>query len=153
MAPPVTWSVWARGRARRWLLRGRGWARALGSGEAETVIRGRGWVRALRSGEAETVVRRRGWVRALGSGEAETVVRRRGWVRALRSGEAELPMAPEAGLGCCQPHPGGWHSSRSRAGDAVFLSGRSVEWRSDCGHFGSVNWGAHCGGTARIIPT
>jgi hypothetical protein len=50
-------------------------------------------------------------------------------------GEAELPMAPEAGLGCCQPHPGGWHSSRSRAGDAVFLSGQSVEGRSDCGHF------------------
>jgi hypothetical protein len=23
------------------------------------------------------------------------------------SGEAELPMAPEAGLGCCQPHPSG----------------------------------------------
>jgi hypothetical protein len=42
------------------------------------------------------------------------------------SGEAELPMAPEAGLGCCQPHPGGWHSSRSRADGAVFLSGQSV---------------------------
>jgi hypothetical protein len=51
------------------------------------------------------------------------------------SGEAELPMAPEAGLGCCQPHPGGWHSSRSSAGGAVFLSGQSVEGRSDCGHF------------------
>jgi hypothetical protein len=24
-------------------------------------------------------------------------------------------MAPEAGLDCCQPHPSGWHSSRSRA--------------------------------------
>jgi hypothetical protein len=44
-------------------------------------------------------------------------------------------MAPEAGLGCCQPHPGGWHSSRSKAGGAVFLSGQSVEGRSDCGHF------------------
>jgi hypothetical protein len=41
-------------------------------------------------------------------------------------------MAPEAGLGCCQPHPGRWHSSRSRAGDAVFLSGQSVEnWRGE----------------------
>jgi hypothetical protein len=39
-------------------------------------------------------------------------------------------MAPEAGLGCCQPHPGGWHSSRSRAGDAIFLLGQSVEGRS-----------------------
>jgi hypothetical protein len=50
-------------------------------------------------------------------------------------------MAPKAGLGCCQPHPGGWHSSRSRAGDAVFLSGQSVEGRSDCGHFGPIDYG------------
>jgi hypothetical protein len=42
----------------------------------------------------------------------------------LGSGETELPMAPEAGLGCCHPHPGGWHSSRRRAGGAVFLSGQ-----------------------------
>jgi hypothetical protein len=39
-------------------------------------------------------------------------------------------MAPEAGLGGCQPHPDGWHSSRSRAGGVVFLSGLSVERRS-----------------------
>jgi hypothetical protein len=50
-------------------------------------------------------------------------------------------MAPEAGLGCCQPHPGGWHNSRSRASDAVFLSGQSVEGRNDCGHFGPVDSG------------
>jgi hypothetical protein len=55
------------------------------------------------------------------------------------SGEAELPMAPEAGLSCCQPHSVEWHSSRSGAGGAVFLSGRSVERRSDCGHFGPVD--------------
>jgi hypothetical protein len=48
-------------------------------------------------------------------------------------------MAPEAGLGGCQPHPDGWHSSRSSTGDAVFLSGRSVERQSDYGHFGSVD--------------
>jgi hypothetical protein len=36
-------------------------------------------------------------------------------------------MAPEAGLGCCQPHPSGWHNSRSRACGVVFLSGQSVE--------------------------
>jgi hypothetical protein len=48
-------------------------------------------------------------------------------------------MAPEAGLGGCQPHPGGWHSSRSRAGGVVSLSGQSVEGRNDCGHFGPVN--------------
>jgi hypothetical protein len=52
-------------------------------------------------------------------------------------------MAPEAGLSCCQPHAVEWHSSRSGAGGAVFPSGRSVERRSDCGHFGSVDGGAH----------
>jgi hypothetical protein len=84
--------------------------------------------RALGSGEAEFVVfRSRGRVRALGSGEAEFVVRGRDRGRGLGSGEAELPMAPEAGLGCYQPHSVEWHSSRSDAGDAVFLSGRSVE--------------------------
>jgi hypothetical protein len=48
-------------------------------------------------------------------------------------------MALEAGLGCCQPHSVERHSSRSDAGGAVLLSGRSVERRSDCGHFGSVD--------------
>jgi hypothetical protein len=48
-------------------------------------------------------------------------------------------MAPEARLGGCQPHPDGWHSSQSSAGDAVFLSGQLMEGRSDCGHFGSVD--------------
>jgi hypothetical protein len=55
------------------------------------------------------------------------------------SSDAEFPMAPEAGLGCCQPHSVERHSSRSGAGDAVLLSGRSVERRSDYGHFGSVD--------------
>jgi hypothetical protein len=48
-------------------------------------------------------------------------------------------MAPEAGLSYCQPHSVEWHSSWSDASGAVFLSGRSVERRSDCGHFGSVD--------------
>jgi hypothetical protein len=47
-------------------------------------------------------------------------------------------MAPEAELSCCRPHSGEWHSSRSRAGGAVFLSGQPVEGRSDRGHFGSI---------------
>jgi hypothetical protein len=51
-------------------------------------------------------------------------------------------MAPEAGLGGCRPYPDGWHSSRSSAGGTAFLSGRSVERRSDCGNFGSVDWRA-----------
>jgi hypothetical protein len=122
------------------IFRSRG--RALGLGEAEFVVfQGRGRVRALGSGEAEFVVfRGRGRVRALGSGEAEFVVfRGRGRVRALGSGEAELPMAPEAGLGCCQPQSVERHSSWSDAGGAVHLLGWSVERRSDCGHFGSVD--------------
>jgi hypothetical protein len=48
-------------------------------------------------------------------------------------------MAPEAGLRCCQPHCVEWHNSRSDAGGAAFLSVRSVERRSDYGHFGSVD--------------
>jgi hypothetical protein len=48
-------------------------------------------------------------------------------------------MAPEAGLSCCQPHSVEWHNSRSGAGGAVFPSGRSVERRSGCGHFGSID--------------
>jgi hypothetical protein len=51
-------------------------------------------------------------------------------------------MVPEVGLSCCQPHSVEWHSSRSRAGDTIFLSGRSVERRSDYGHFGPVDCGA-----------
>jgi hypothetical protein len=78
-----------------------------------------------------------------GSGGAEFVVfPGRARVRALGSGEAEFPMTPEAGLGCCQPHSVEWLSSRSGTGDAVLLSDRSVERRSDCGHFGSVDWRA-----------
>ena len=51
-------------------------------------------------------------------------------------------MVPEVGLGCCQPHSIERHNSWSDAGGAVLLSGRSVERRSDCGHFGSVDWRA-----------
>jgi hypothetical protein len=52
-------------------------------------------------------------------------------------------MSPEAGLSRCRPHSGEWHDSRSRAGGVVFLSGRPVERRSDCDHFGLVDWSAH----------
>jgi hypothetical protein len=86
MAPHVTWSVRALGRARRRLLRGRGRVGlprsrscpSPGSGEVEFVVfRGRARVRALGSGEAEFVVfRGRARVRALGSGEEEFVVSR-----------------------------------------------------------------------------
>jgi hypothetical protein len=67
--------------------------------------------------------------------------------------ESRLSPSPGVGQGgdsygargwtcCCQPHPGGWHSSRSSAGGAIFLSGQSVEGRSVCGHFGLVDWRA-----------
>jgi hypothetical protein len=68
--------------------------------------------------------------------------RGRGRGRALGSGEAELPVAPEAELDRCRFHPGGWHSSRSGAGGAVFLSDWPVKGRSDCGHFDLADWGA-----------
>jgi hypothetical protein len=51
-------------------------------------------------------------------------------------------MMSEAGLGCCQPHSVGWLISQSGTGGAVLLSDRSVERRSDCGHFDSVDWRA-----------
>jgi hypothetical protein len=116
-----------------------------GSGEAEFVVfRGRARVRAL--GRAR---------RSLSSSGAEPESEPwvgRGGVRCLLglspspspgSGEAELPMAPEAGLGCYQPHSVEWHDSRSGMGGAVFLSGWSVKRRSDGGHFGSVDLKAH----------
>jgi hypothetical protein len=34
-----------------------------------------------------------------------------------------------------QFYPGDWHSSRNGVNSDVFLSERSVEGRSDCGHF------------------
>jgi hypothetical protein len=51
-------------------------------------------------------------------------------------------MTPEASLGCCQPHSVGWLGSWSGADGAVLLSDRSVERRSDRGHFSSVDWRA-----------
>jgi hypothetical protein len=76
-----------------------------------------------------------------GSGGAEFAVFR-GWarVRALGRAERSFLWCPRPGLAACQPHSVKWHSSRSGAGGAVLLSGRSVERRNDCGHFGSVDW-------------
>jgi hypothetical protein len=148
MSPPVTWSVRALGWARRRLLRGRGRVCLPRSRSSPSPRVGRDGDCRLRprpspspgSGEAEFVVFR-------AEAESEPWVGR-GGVRRLPglspslspgSGEAELHMAPEVGLGCCQPHSIEWHSSRSGAGGAVFLSDWSVERRSDCGHFGSVD--------------
>jgi hypothetical protein len=67
--------------------------------------------------------------------------------RSLSSSRAEPESEPwsflwclRPGLTACQPHSVERHNSRSGAGGAVLLSGRSVERRSDCGHFGSIDW-------------
>jgi hypothetical protein len=128
-----------RGRVRR--LPGPSPSLSPGSGEAEfVVLRGRARVRALGRARQSSSSSR-------AEPESEPWVGR-GGVRRLpgpssspspRSGEAEFLMAPEAGLGRCQPHSIEWHSSRSDAGGAVFLSDWTVERRSDCVHFGSVD--------------
>jgi hypothetical protein len=121
-----------------------------GSGEAEAPPRSRSSLSSVVEVESEPRVGR-GGDRRLRLGLSPSPGVGRGRVRRLPGprpspspgvGEAELPMAPEAGLGCCQPHSVEWHSSRSGVGSAVLSSGRSVERRSDCGHFGSVDWRA-----------
>jgi hypothetical protein len=168
MVPPVTWSVRALGWARWRLLRGRGRVCLPRPRSSPSPWVGRGGDRRLRPGLSPSPGVGRSGVRRLpglspspSPGVGRCGVRRlpglspspsprvgRSGVRRLPgpspspspgSGEAEFPMAPEAGLGCCQPHSVERHSSRSDAGGAVLLSGRSVERRSDCGHFGSVD--------------
>jgi hypothetical protein len=81
-----------------------------------------------------------------GSGGAEfAVFRGLARVRALGRAERSFLWCLRPGLTACQPHSVKWHRSRSGAGGAAFLSGRSVERRSDGGHFGSVGWGARVG--------
>jgi hypothetical protein len=75
-----------------------------------------------------------------GSGGADFVVfRDLARVRALGRAERSFLWCLRPGLTACQPHSVKWHRSRSGAGGAAFLSGRSVERRSDGGHFGSVD--------------
>jgi hypothetical protein len=75
-----------------------------------------------------------------GSGGAEfAVFRGLARVRALGRAERSFLWCLRRGLTACQPHSVEWRSSRSGAGGAVLLSDRSVERRSDCGHFGSVD--------------
>jgi hypothetical protein len=74
-----------------------------------------------------------------GSGGAEfAVFRGLARVRALGRAKRSFLWCLRPGLTACQPHSVKWHRSRSGAGGAVFLSGRSVERQSDGGHFGSV---------------
>jgi hypothetical protein len=75
-----------------------------------------------------------------GSGGAEfAVFRGLARVRALGRAERSFLWCLRSGLTAYQPHSVKWHCSRCGAGGAVLLSGRSVERRSDCGHFGSVD--------------
>jgi hypothetical protein len=80
-------------------------------------------------------------VRALGWAEF-AVFRDLARVRALGRAERSFLWCLRQGLTACQSHSVKWHRSRSGAGGAVLLSGRSVERRSDGGHFGSAGWGA-----------
>jgi hypothetical protein len=114
----MAWSVRAQGRARR---------RPPSEAEAGAEPWGRARRRPPPEAEAQGRARRRP------PSEAEVEAKPRG------SGEAEIPVAPKAELDYCQLRPSGWHSSRSEASGAVFLSGRSVEGRSDCSHFDLAN--------------
>jgi hypothetical protein len=151
MIPHMAWSVRAQGRARRrLLLRPRP-----GSGEdaipPEVEVKVGPWGRAMRRPPSEVEAEPWGRARRSPPSKAEAGVEPWGRARRRPSSEVEVgaeplgrarrrpPVAPEAGLSCCQPHPSGWHSSRSGAGGAVFLSGQSVEGRSDCGHFGAAD--------------
>jgi hypothetical protein len=51
------------------------------------------------------------------------------WSPSPGSGEAELPMASEAGLGCCQPHPAG--GTAVGAGQAAPFSCQVSQWRGE----------------------
>jgi hypothetical protein len=145
MAPPMMWSVRALGWARWRPLQGRG--RVCLPRPSPWV--GRGGDRWLRPRLSPSPGVGRCGVRLLprlspspSPGVGRCGVRRLSGLSpspSPGSGEAEFPMAPEVKLGCYQPHSVEWHSSRSGAGGAVLLSGRSVERRSDCGHFGSVD--------------
>ena len=109
---------------------------------------GRGGDRRLRPGRSPSPGVGRSGVRRLlglspspspGSGGAEFVVfRDLARVRALGRAERSFLWSLWPGLTACQSHSVKWHRSRSGAGGAVLLSGRSVERRSDVGHFGSV---------------
>jgi hypothetical protein len=112
------------------------------------LLRGRGRVCLPRPRSSPSLWVRRGGDRRLrpglspspGSGGAEfAVFRGLARVRALGRAERSFLWCLRPGLAACQPHSVEWHSSQSGAGGTALLSGRSVERRNDCGHFGSVD--------------
>jgi hypothetical protein len=126
--------VRALGRAEFAVFRDLARVRALGWAEF-TVFRDLARVRALSRVEF-AVFRDLARVRALGRAEF-AVFRDLARVRALGRAKRSFLWCLRPGLAACQPHSIEWHHSRSGAGGAVFLSGWSVERRSDGGHFGS----------------
>ena len=112
-----------------------------GSGGAEFVVfRGLAQVRALGRAERSSPSSGLSPSPSPGSGGAEfAVFRGLARVRALGRAERSFLWCLRPGLTACQPHSVKWHCSRSGAGGAVFLLGRSAERRSDGGHFGSVD--------------
>jgi hypothetical protein len=75
------------------------------------------------------------WGRARRRPSSGVEVESEPWGRARRS----FLWRPRLDLAAVSLTLVGWHSSRSRADGAVFLSGQLVEGRSDCGHFGLVD--------------
>jgi hypothetical protein len=144
----MAWSVRAQGRARRRLLLrprpGSGedaippeveveaepWGRARRRPPSEAEAEAEPWGRARRSPPPEAEVEAEPWGRARRSPPSEAEVEAEPWGRARRSFLLRLRLnLAVASL------TGGWHNSQSGASGAVFLSGRSVVGRSDCGHF------------------
>jgi hypothetical protein len=97
-------------------------------GDAEAPLKPRSSLSSVAEAEAEPLGRARRRSSAEARAESEP------WGRAERS----FLWCLRRGLTACQPHSIKWHRSRSGAGGAVLLSGRSVERRSDGGHFGST---------------
>jgi hypothetical protein len=99
-----------------------------------------------RSGDVEAPPKPRSSLSSMTEAEPEPLgqARRRlfgrgqGGVRALGQAERSFLWRLWQGLTACQSHSVKWHCSRSGAGSAVLLSDRSVERRSDGGHFGSA---------------
>jgi hypothetical protein len=143
MAPPVTWSVQALGRARRRLLRGRGRVRAPGrarrslSSSVEVEPEPWGWARRRPSSKAEAVSEPWGRARRSPSSEAETGAEP--WGRARRSflwrprlflaavsltlSSGTAVRATQAALSSCQA--GQWSGEVTAVTSALSTEGRA----------------------------
>jgi hypothetical protein len=136
MAPPVTWSVRAPGRARRRLLRDRGQVCLPRSRLSPSPWVGRGGDRRLRPGPSPSPGVGRGGVSRLpGPRPSPSPGVGRGGVRRLPGPRPRPSPSPGVERGgasygargrtwLLSPHSVEWHSSRSGAGGAVLLSGR-----------------------------